>query len=58
MKQRIEFKAFITVYDEPLTADEAQGWAETALRLGDKHAGEYAATMVEVTSFSTVGDDE
>lgn len=59
MKTRIEFKAFVTVYDdEPVTADEARGWAETALLLGDNHAGEYTTTLDEVTFFSQVSDDE
>lgn len=59
MKQRIEFKAFVTVYDdEPVAADEARGWVETALLHGDKHAGEYCTTLDEVTFFSQVGDDE
>jgi hypothetical protein len=59
MKQRIEFKGFITVYDdEPLTPETARGWTETALLLGDKHAGEYTTTLDDVTFFSQVGDDE
>jgi hypothetical protein len=59
MKTRIEFKAFVTVYDdEPVTSDEARGWVETALLRGDKHAGEYITTLDEVTFFSQVGDDE
>lgn len=59
MKTRIEFKAFVTIYDdEPVTADEAKGWVKTALRLGDKHAGDFSTTLDEVTFFSQVGDDE
>jgi hypothetical protein len=59
VKQRIEFTGFVDVYDdEPITPDEARGWVATALRLGDKHAGEYCTTLDEVTFFSTVGDDE
>lgn len=59
MKQRIEFKGFVDVYDdEPLNTIEAKGWVEAALRFGDKHAGEYTTTLDDVTFFSTVGDDE
>jgi hypothetical protein len=59
VRTRIEFKGFVTVYDdEPVTADEAKGWVETALLLGDKHAGEYTTTLDDVTFFSQVGDDE
>lgn len=58
MKTRIEFKGFVDVHDdEPLTADEAKGWVETALLRGDKHAGEYVTTLDEVVFFSTVDDD-
>lgn len=59
MKQRIEFKGFIDVYeDEPLTPEEAKGWTKTALLRGDKHSGWYTTTLDEVTFVSTVGDDD
>jgi hypothetical protein len=59
MKQRIEFKAFVDMYDdEPLNLTDAKGWVETALLRGDKHASEYTTTLDDVTFFSTVGDDE
>jgi len=59
MRQRIEFKAFVTVHDdEPLTPETARGWTETALLRGDKHAGEYTTTLDEVTFVSQVDDDE
>jgi hypothetical protein len=59
VKTRIEFKGFVDVYDaSPPTADEAKGWVKTALRLGDKHAGDFSTTLDEVTFFSQVGDDE
>ncbi|WP_326812136.1 hypothetical protein [Streptomyces scopuliridis] len=59
MKQRIEFTAFVDVHDdEPLTADEARGWVETALLRGGKHASEYVTTLDEVTFVSQVRDDE
>ncbi|MET9480981.1 hypothetical protein [Streptomyces sp. NPDC006638] len=59
MKQRIEFTGFVTVYtDEPLTSEEAYGWVESALLYGDKHADRFVSNLEEVTSFSSVGDDE
>lgn len=59
MKQRIEFKGFVDLYDdEPLNLTEAQGWVKTALLRGDKHSGEYTTTLDDVTFFSTVGDDD
>ncbi|MEV7855152.1 hypothetical protein [Streptomyces sp. NPDC088183] len=59
MTTRIEFKGFVDVYDgEPLTAEDARGWVETALLRGDKHGGEYDTTLDEVTFFSTIGDND
>lgn len=59
MKQRIEFKGFVTVYDDaPLTPDEAHAWVATALYRGDKHAGEYSTTLDDITFVSLVGDDD
>ncbi|MFB7919367.1 hypothetical protein [Streptomyces sp. NPDC056061] len=58
MKQRIEFKGFVTVDDEPLTLDEARRWVALALYRGDKHAEAYTTTLDDVVFFSAVGDDE
>jgi hypothetical protein len=59
VKQRIEFTGFVDVYrDEPLTEEDAEGWVETALLRGDKHASFYVSTVKSVTSFAPVGDDE
>ncbi|MFB7188440.1 hypothetical protein ACFCZT_24725 [Streptomyces sp. NPDC056230] len=58
MKQRIEFTAFVDVYDyEQMTADDAREWVETALLRGDKHGGEYSTMLDAVTFFAPVGDD-
>lgn len=59
MKQRIEFTAFVDVYNEdPLTQEEARRYVKDALLLGDKHADTYCAFVDDVTFFAPVGDDE
>ncbi|WP_406324042.1 hypothetical protein [Streptomyces niveus] len=57
MKQRIEFTAAVDVYtDEPLTHEEAEGWVETALTRGDKHAS-YVSWLKDVVRISDIPDD-
>jgi hypothetical protein len=59
VKTRIVFTGTLTVYtDETPTVDDAEGWVETALLRGDKHASDYVTNVDTVVSVARVGDDE
>ncbi|MGW1828869.1 hypothetical protein ACWCO0_09495 [Streptomyces tubercidicus] len=59
MKQRIEFTGGVDVYtDEPLSLKDAEGWVETALLRGDKHASSYVSWLEDIVHVNVVGDEE